>query len=420
MKTCNIFGILAIFILTLSFPAWAGNGAASGSGSGSATTVTTSSESEDEDSDRPDYAVPGSGNENKPGTGNAEPGVSKGDLYGDLYIIVRNENGEPILFEWFDDNGNPVDPYVSANGYVQPIASDECSGLPEYDSTADGAYLPLVPLDIEGEIPEAYAECAQEVEFGRLNVARAPQTFFDRAYEEAINNINGAVEVSFDASGRLLLLKEDPETGEIIEKAVDAPRENLAMYQKLMIYGHLPGVTGNNFQTEDVTFLDDLLSPSDPTEKEALSDNDLKQAAAFLAAAADKTGSINVDMVIYLNAILGLNGDDGTDFFNFLGVHHQRSVRHGKPEAEVIMGPYEYDLNSLKVLENGRSKADIDKVGTPRNRHCFVIAKVNIMDEIFTGVDANAYDARGFAKAADDALKVINYIHNWAVPEYDE
>lgn len=55
--------------------------------------------SADDSSDRPSWAG-NQGRDGKPGRGNNDPGVSKGDLYGDLLIIVRNDNGEPVKYTW--------------------------------------------------------------------------------------------------------------------------------------------------------------------------------------------------------------------------------------------------------------------------------------------------------------------------------
>jgi len=372
-----VVGMMSLLTVAFASPGWSGNGSGSGSGSSSVSTLAQSSSttSVDEDSDRPDYAGT-QGNENKPGSGNTTPGISKGDLYGDLYIIVRDENGAPILYQWVWENGVPVSYYVSATGFVQPIAIT--GSLPQFND--------LVPLDIEGEIPDAYAAYTQEVDFGRLNAARAPQDFLDRAYVEAINAINAADTVTTDPSGRLLLIND----GE--EKAIDAPRENLALYQKLMKNGYLTGLTRT-----DLGSLAHLL-PADPTIPETPDVNDLQLAAAFIAAAGDKTGTVNIDLVVYLNSILGINGTSGTDYFNFMGFAYQRQHRHGQTRAQVLQGPYDY----------------------PQGGICFTIGTVDVMDKVFGYQNANGINARGFAKASDDALKIIAYIHNWAVPEYDE
>ena len=60
----------------------------------------------DEDSDRPEWAgVPGG----KAGGGTSPDAGGSGDLYGDIYVILRDDHGVPIL---------------NANGFVQPIDAD--------------------------------------------------------------------------------------------------------------------------------------------------------------------------------------------------------------------------------------------------------------------------------------------------------
>lgn len=96
-----------------------------------------------------------------------------------------------------------------------------------------------------------WTDLIQEVHFGRLNGARAPEAVLQAAFDEAINSINAAVWISVDASGRILLTKDvydevevDPATGApvwlgTVEKAIDSPLENMALYLKLMRDGHL-------------------------------------------------------------------------------------------------------------------------------------------------------------------------------------
>jgi hypothetical protein len=95
-----------------------------------------------------------------------------------------------------------------------------------------------------------WAELIQEVEFGRLNIARAPQAVLDSAFDEAVRSINAAKDIKIDASGRLMLTTEiydefltnpdgTPVLLETVEKAIDSPRENMALYLKLVRDGHL-------------------------------------------------------------------------------------------------------------------------------------------------------------------------------------
>ncbi len=100
-----------------------------------------------------------------------------------------------------------------------------------------------------------WTDLIQEVHFGRLNLARAPDHVLQAAFDEAISSINSAIDIGIDPAGRLLLyryvLELDTETGRMVpvvdgdgveileEKAIDSPLENLALYVKLMNDGHL-------------------------------------------------------------------------------------------------------------------------------------------------------------------------------------
>ncbi|MBU4260805.1 MAG: hypothetical protein KKC76_02855 [Proteobacteria bacterium] len=95
-----------------------------------------------------------------------------------------------------------------------------------------------------------WADLVQEVEFGRLNLARAPKAVLDASFDEAIRSLNAADDIKIDASGRLMVTTEiydefltdgagDALWLETVVKAIDSPKENLALYVKLMEDGHL-------------------------------------------------------------------------------------------------------------------------------------------------------------------------------------
>lgn len=96
-----------------------------------------------------------------------------------------------------------------------------------------------------------WADLVQEVEFGRLNLARAPKAVLDASFDEAIRSLNAAKDIKIDASGRLMITTDiydefltNPDgtplvVEENVEKAIDSPKENLALYLKLMEDGHL-------------------------------------------------------------------------------------------------------------------------------------------------------------------------------------
>ncbi len=327
--------------------------------------TTEAAESEDEDSDRPTWAgVPGK--DGKPGRGNASSGTKKGTLYGDMYVLLRDENGVPIL---------------SDDGFVQPI--DE-----------DGN-----PIELDAEGAPINPELAMEVEIGRMNVGRSPKFVLSTRYEEALLAINAADEVTVDAAGRLTLITNDDPATEVDEssvKTIDAPLENLALYVELMNTGTLSGVDS------DTVFSADLQNLIDGT----FTADDLVEAANLFAAAADKSGTILVDNVVYMNSILDIVGtikdpldpDNTTEYVDFSSFTYDRSDTYGDVTANVL------------VL------TDLDGDGPlPES---WVPQEVNIYTAVFSGTEegVDTEGAAGFAQAADDALQVIEFIHEYALP----
>lgn len=150
------------------------------------------------------------------------------DLYGDLWVLVRDAYGAPVL---------------DANGCVEPVASTPVQW-------PDGVVRETVPMVLE-EFMDGDFKCAPvlgyeqytiELEIGRLNMVRTMATnpdMFGRALREVIDNINAAVEVKTDPAGRLVLVTD--ELGVLVENTIDSPRENLAMYYALLKNGRIAG-----------------------------------------------------------------------------------------------------------------------------------------------------------------------------------
>ena len=155
------------------------------------------------------------------------------NLYGDLWVLLRDVNGAPILDE---------------NGCVQPIASEPI----EYE----GEIVTTVPMMLEefqdgdfkcGVVP-GYEAYTMELEIGRLDVVRAltnnPE-MVNQSFQDVITSINASVAIKTDLAGRLVLVKEalDEVSGEtvLVESTIDAPLANLAMYRALLVEGRLAG-----------------------------------------------------------------------------------------------------------------------------------------------------------------------------------
>jgi len=305
--------------------------------------VTTSA---DESSDRrgPKYSG-GKASTGKP-TG---AGSKKGDIYGDNIVILRDDNGVPIL----DDNGN-----------VQPL-----------DANGD-----LIPITPEGDIEAGYEDLVVTVELSRLNVSRSPTKVSSHSYDEAIDTLNSADAITLDDSGRLVV------TVDGVEKTIDSPLENLALYEALMTNGYLP-----NFVPKDGVDLGSLSFLVNPSVTNA----DLLQAASFLAAASDKTSVITTDAVVYLDSYLGIvgsnpiTGADGQSYFNFTTTTYDRS------------DTYTGDVTYLKSNGDGT----------------YTTVTEPIMTAVFDGEDYTGTQLDAFTQAADDARAVIDFLHENSVSQ---
>ena len=239
----------------------------------------------------------------KPGSA----GTKKGDEYGDLWVILRDANGVPIL---------------NADGFVQPIDKDGN----------------LIPLDSAGA--PLNETLVQEVELGRTNVGRSPTKTLDKSLSEAVKAINEGDSVSLDSSGRLVITKDG------VASTIDSPTENLALYKALMTTGTLPGVTDPS-KLASLSYLVDGAKTAD----------DLKAAAGFLAGATDKEGVLNIDEIVYLNKILGIpgtiTGPDGKTYVDFSTFSYDRQSVYGSVTAQVLVetSPGVFTVQTVNVYD---------------------------------------------------------------------
>ena len=285
---------------------------------------------EDDDSDRPVWA--GGSKELNPhrGEGNPSPGTAKGDLYGDLVYLLRDpETGLPIEV---DENGDPV-----GEGEV---------GV--YAACLDTACVEYEPI-IDGEIPAD----AIEVDFGRTNIMRAPDSVLQHSLDEVLSKLAAATTVATDEAGRLVL---DGAT-------IDSPLENLALYEAL-ISGEV-----------SLDGYDSLLL-----------------ATSALAGAADKTGTIDLDFLYNVNTISGINTGD-LEYYDYSDFTYVRNY-DDDADGDGTIDPYSYYY--------------LDEDGNPVSASLYIddyLASVN------GDLPSSSDYATLFAAAADDALEVIELIH---------
>ncbi|WP_323785258.1 hypothetical protein [Thalassovita sp.] len=298
----------------------------------------------DEDSDRPDWAGQPGGKDGAGGGRPASAGSNKGDLFGDLWIILRDENGVPIL---------------TPEGFVQPL-----------DSEGN-----LIPLDEEGHPVDE--TLTMEVELGRLNVGRSPSQVLDTRADEVIALLNAATAITLDPAGRIVL------TVDGVDKTIDSPLENLAIYVALLTTGTIPGVA--DLPGTEFDFLVDGVFTAE----------DLAASTAFLAAATDKTGVFTADEIAYINAFLGINT---------------------ATIGSVTYSEIDYSTFTYSRLDTYGDVTAVVLIEQPDGS--FVPTEVNIYDAVFGTLDASAAGSlEAYTLAADDARMVVEYIHEYAVPE---
>lgn len=383
-----------------------------------------------------------------------EQGLLLGIIYGDQWVIVRDlsqmGNGKPIYFSWqwpaeaYTADGDfdpPAGVYPTgyeaglARGCVQPVSFDPVvplgtqftlpgSGIAFYDSYGrERIPTYLIPLDPECNIPDVYADTwgtqVMEADSGRFNIARSPQEVMDSAYEEAIATCNQALAFSLDAAGRLVLeLPTVDASGEPTTylKTIDAPAENLALYQRVMQNGCL-SATENMALSQDAI---NLLNSSGMGHLvcgngDVPDEQDFLRAASFMGGSGDKTGRVTVDLVIYLNNRLEVNDIVWSEnkqevtigYFDFQGASYNRGDTHLTSTADLLEPPLGNDPAvypaSFDVVYDMSVYEKVFTTDWPNGEGNPVVMNTPIIN---------------FVRAADDATSIINYIHNYALPTY--
>lgn len=317
--------------------------------------------SEDEDSDRPSWAgVPG--NEGKPGGGNAGSSSKKGGDYGDIVVMLRNDDGSLVI------EGNTT-----------------------YAVAADGTLIEVV----DGEIPEGAD--VQAVEFGRLNIARAPAKVLDHSLLEALSKLDGG-ELYLDDNGDLTgTITLDP-SGRLVTTdglTIDSPLENLAIYKALLTAtvdadGHLVLSADSSHDGADSTYTLTI----DP-------DLRLDLAASAIAAASDKTGELTIDEIVGISNFIGVDGELSSYVTSY---SYDRTTTYDGVSIYAMVG---YDTTGDGVIDTyyPEEKALLDEVSWNTVEDNSI--KDNVAD---LGIDQ-------FAQAADDSVQALEYVHDNAVDQ---
>lgn len=334
-----------------------------------------------------------------PDAGNGGGGNEPPD-FGDLIILYRDDYGVPELTS--DLCQQPI-------AFPSQMCASDCivGGYPD-PTVGVVAVLPETCAIMTG-----CAACTQEVDFGRINEARSPDEVFEAQLEDAVFKLATADCRTLDPAGRLVASTVvDGDVPEIVSATIDSPLQNLAMYRQLVREGTL----------------NDAFQP--PTDEDPLI-----MAARGLGAASDKTGKVNVDMVAYINQIMGLTEPGVTTILGDPICQYNWEEVMGVPQ---LVNKCYLNYGAYGYARTGNFSTDVQSLPYPAyipddtsygwfeylsqvpdsNPPMFRIVQGPILEAVF-GIDPGFTEGNigGFAQAVDDTRAVIDFMHNWAVPD---
>lgn len=357
------------------------------------------------------------------------------DLYGDMVLIDRDQNGVPIMTDGLGpkDQLTKVPWPIMLGGKVDcelwPLGGEPLLERPEGEVgpvlvpvEAPSVYADLgieayrIPF-VDYEIPAEYATyCTTEADFGRLSSSRSPDYVVDHSLLEMVTTLSEVdqagegEQIFLDPAGRLAVIyNTTDEYGLpiVVEKTIDAPLENLAGFERILERAELFHADVNNGEA--------IVMPPRPGGHTGAI-HLLDRAAAMLGAAGDKSGKIGMDEVVYITLVRGVPTDmqtnefggsfkdeNGVEYFNFSNFEYVR--------GETYNG---VDICYLKVDSTGGGPETGYDVGGTLTREPLLPLVFDDGDGGFENFEGD--NVWAFAQAADDTRAVIEFVHDHPVP----
>ena len=348
-----------------------------------------------------------------PGAGNGGGGGGGGEItdFGDLIILYRDADGVPIPSPVVPVPDPETGEMVDGGLCWQPLAFNlEDPDACPLDCQVDGKDLngnddTSVDVVLVNQytcgVAAGCSGCTQEVDFGRVNEARSPETVFESQLDDVIVNLSTADCLTLDPAGRVVASQVEDDL--VTSRAIDSPLQNLAIYRELILMGTLgaplPLLTADYLTT----------------------------AARALGAASDKTGEFNVDMLAYLNQIMGLDGLPTTLDPKICETYREevQGVIQLVEKCFLDYGAFAYNRDT-----NFGALPDPAYIpeGLPQDGWFEYLAEVTpeptfkiVQDAITKAVFADEPgfldgNIEGFSQAADDARAVIDFMHSNPLP----
>ena len=347
----------------------------------------------------------------------------------------------------------------------QPILQERTVLLP--GDVPGVGYCPI-PVDVTGlEIPflpdscdpdPAYADSLIELDyFGRLSGGRTQERNLRMHFDEAILGIKDAETVTLDEAGRLLLGTDCTSVGVCNAwRTIDSPMENMSVYRWVLKYGHIqtdpleedtsPGgdpAAGTVYHpaldaSDWAKFVGPVtaLLPSAASgdcfsgsafvpacaAPQALTSTDFFLAGALLGGAADKGGRITPDLVQYLNRILKItqNTPETLATLNTLPALIRAEDGTIAPAPSGLPFPADerfVDFAPASYLRTDWFSRSVyvlqDAGGTWVPTNVNLLTWLNLINGPMT---AAATVMPSFIASSSDALRVVQFMHEYAIP----
>ncbi len=372
------------------------------------------------------------------GGGGGGGGGGSGEVYADLYVALRDDDGVPILSETFYEVGE-VEGVNEVVTCIQPISYTEVPGIDATTNPADGRTVYLIPLvgelHSEADPAEADAACAprteflpyvSEVELERLNLARTSDEVLWKKLADVGTRLATADDITLDGAGRITTWAGDVGT------AIDASPDQAAIYAATEgatpapppATGDGPTAVGEPGGLMDTGTIPHWLAGPPPAAEYPLGNpaqivqgsggfDNWMLAASAVGTAAGKPVPITIDTIEYFNRTAAQDGDVANwGYVSTLpSVANGDGLFAGDPPPEEFVDYSDFDYTRADVFAGCTTWLD---VGTLTWMSAPVIDRVEFLDIVDFAAQPTAgtvANVAGFAQLADDVRSVIGYLH---------
>ncbi len=341
-------------------------------------------------------------------------GQTTGSLYSDLDVLLRAENGTPILQAYTvpaSESGEAATTELCA----QPVSYERVPGVKPTVNPVDGREVWVIPLqgqwltappaggtpaELEACEPQpAYAMFVKEVELDRLNLTRTSDEVMERKTAAVATKLEEGTAIGLDAAGRI----------QIDGVPIDAAPEAASIYESILNTGTIPGLPAELAGPPAVV----KQLPSEGVESH-FAFNAWDLAAAALGTTASKETPITIDTVLYYDRILGFPAE-GQTFPAGWNVSFNRSVDPLSPtEAQLTSGEQFVNFSNFSYNRSETFPGSVTWFNAETLR--WEVAPILQMVK-FTNIPAEPVGDRtlkgiqAFAQMADDVRAAILFQH---------